>query len=247
MSYPVHPFTVIESVHGRFIVNRHCDWQIDYLAKTGATHIEHEIAMLVTIANTLSENCVIVDAGANIGLISVPLASAVKARGGAVHAFEVQRPLYMALCGTVVLNDLSNLLPYNEGLGVISQVCRLPYVDYGKRADFGLVSVPDTVPDGPQGDLVLIRRLEDHFLPRLDLLKIDVEGMEFAVLAGAGGALVEYRPWCWVEYWKSDIAALKSAFDGLDYVFYRMDDLNMLCAPRDRLEKSGITIQASEM
>jgi hypothetical protein len=32
-----------------------------------------------------------VDAGANIGLVSIPVAQLLKDRGGVVHAFEVQR------------------------------------------------------------------------------------------------------------------------------------------------------------
>ncbi len=35
---------VIDSIHGPFVVNHHCFYQAEYLIKTGATHIEDELA-----------------------------------------------------------------------------------------------------------------------------------------------------------------------------------------------------------
>ena len=95
--------------------------------------------------------------------------------------------------------------------------------------------------------MVKVETLDLMCFHRLDLLKIDVEGMEYQVLTGARRSLVEFRPWCWVEYNLSDVDALKSCFDGLDYTFYRFDQQNMLCAPRKRLVESGITVEAETM
>ena len=41
-SMPVNNFTVIESRYGKFIVNRHCAHQAEYLIKTGRPHIQDE-------------------------------------------------------------------------------------------------------------------------------------------------------------------------------------------------------------
>jgi FkbM family methyltransferase len=238
----IHPFTVVESVHGKFIVNRHCDGQIDFLAKTGRTHIEREITALLTIVRSLPEKCVIVDAGANIGLVSIPLAAEVRAKGGEVHAFEPQRMLYQALCGSAVLNDLPNLMPRQEGLGESSTPMWLPEIDYTVRADFGMAQLKEqcTVPSW----LVEMKCLDDLLLRQVDLLKIDVEGMECAVLRGARETLHRYTPWCWVEYHMAGVEQIKACFDGLDYKFYRADELNMLCAPSGR---ANFAIHADEI
>jgi len=249
------PWVVMESIHGKFIINRYCAFQIDYLAKTGATHIESEIAALVGIANTLPDGCLIIDAGANIGLISVPLAQAVKDRGGKVIAYEVQCPLYQALCGSAVLNDLDNLFPRNMGLSDQFESVKHPDVDYHKPSDYGLVSFVDRKEHEEyvyKGDehytkQMVLTAIDFLSFSRLDLLKIDVEGMEFQVLTGARRSLEQFRPWCWVEYFMSDVEALKSCFDGLDYTFFRMDAQNMLCAPRKRLVESGFRIEAEPM
>lgn len=240
----VHPFTVVESIHGRIIVNRNCAYQIDSLAKTGVPHIQREIEQILTIVASLPEGSVTVDAGANIGLISVPIASAVKAKGGVVLSFEPQQPLYHALCGTRVLNDLMNLNPYQMALGSAVGLIRMPVIDYSAPQDFGIVSLKDGTEDG---SAVQITTIDSLGLPRLDLMKIDVEGFEVEVLAGARDTIRDNQPWCWIEYFLSDPFILKSQFAGLDYKFYRVDDQNMLAAPVTRLEASGIRIDAPDM
>ncbi len=68
--------------------------------------------------------------------------------------------------------------------------------------------------------------------------------MEIDVLKGGRNTIEQYLPWCWIEYWKVDVQALKAQFEGLDYEFYLMDDLNMLCAPREKLAASPLSINA---
>src|SRR5437870_6179822 len=115
----------MESVYGKFIVNRHCAFQADCLVKTGRPHIEDELRKILTIVDVLPEKCVVVDAGANIGLVSIPIAQSVKTRGGVVHAFEPQRMMAYALCGAVALNDLENLFVYDLALGATSDSIKL--------------------------------------------------------------------------------------------------------------------------
>lgn len=101
----VNNFVMIDSVHGKFIVNRHCLYQAESLIKTGHTHIETELSNILKIISLSDDNPVALDIGANIGFVSVPIANFLKRRGGGtVYAFEAQRMLYYALCGTVALN-----------------------------------------------------------------------------------------------------------------------------------------------
>ena len=156
------------------------------------------------------------DAGANIGLVSVPLASWLKPRGGTVLAFEPQRMLFYALCGAAALNDLDNLQVRNQALGSRRGMLRVPPQDYGKPKDFGQVSLKDR--DGAEtGEPVEVVRVDDLGLVRLDFLKIDVEGMEIDVLEGARESLVRHRPVCWVEHWLTPADQLKGAFADYGY------------------------------
>lgn len=239
-------FVVIDSVHGKFIVNRHCAFQAEALIKTGATHIEAELNNILAVVGSLPLGAVVIDAGANIGFVSVPMANVLREKGGVVWSFEVQRMLYNALCGSVALNDLDNLYVFNQGLGKISGFVEVPTTIYSRPADFGTLSLVEQPIDAGKQSFcsVPMARIDDLDLGRLDFLKIDVEGMELDVLQGGIDSIDKYRPWCWVEYWKSDTLALSSFFSARNYTVYKMDSLNILCAPVEKLSTSGLKIDA---
>lgn len=237
----INNFVVIESVYGKIIVNRHGFYHAEHLIKTGRTHIEGELEKMLKLVGTVPEGAVIVDAGANIGLVSIPIAQAVKQRGGQVHAFEPQRMLSNALCGSAALNDLDNLHVYNQAIGDSCGEIAVPPLDYGKPQAFGLCSLTK----GLDGEKVPLTTIDSLGLPRLDFLKIDVEGMEVPVLNGARRTIETHLPWCWVEYMITGIDPIKETFGSLPYQFYRMDDLNLLCAPEPRIAASAMTTTAS--
>src|SRR5690242_12326041 len=72
------------------------------------------------------------------------------------------------------------------------------------RRIFGLYSLNDPLKDVPQ-ETVSVVTIDSLGLPRLDFLKIDVEGMEIAVLRGARDMIARFVPRCWIEYWKVGI------------------------------------------
>ena len=242
----VNNFTVIESAYGKLVVNRHCAYQAEALIKTGYPHIESELVKILSIVRLLPDKSVIVDAGANIGLVSVPIAKEVKAKSGVVHAFEVQRMMFYALCGSAALNDLNNLHVHNKALGSSAGHVSAGQPDYGAPQDFGLYSLVDPAVSAFRED-VPMTAIDDLRLPRLDFLKIDVEGMELEVLRGARNAIRDFMPWCWVEYWKVDINRIKASFAGANYRFFPIDQLNLLCAPAAHMITSGLRVDGCEI
>ena len=70
----VNNFTVLESIYGRFVVNRRDKFQAEALVRTGRPHIQDELEIILTIADTLPNGAFAVDAGANVGLVAIPLA-----------------------------------------------------------------------------------------------------------------------------------------------------------------------------
>jgi FkbM family methyltransferase len=243
--YPVSSFLTIDSSYGKFIVNRHCDQQIEALAKTGIPHIQSELDYILRIAETLSHEAVLVDAGANIGLVSIPLAQTLKSTGATIYCYEVQRMMHYALCGSIALNNLENIYAFNYGLGAKEEFLKMPKQDYDKPQDFGMVSLVEDKPgDFEFVEIKTIDKLEFH---RLDFLKIDVEGMDVAVIQGAKDTIAKHNPWCWVEYWKCGVDEIKKEFDGLNYKFFKMDSLNLLCAPVDKYISSKIQLNQTEV
>jgi FkbM family methyltransferase len=244
MKLKINNFVAIESEYGKFIVNRHCAYQAESLIKTGRPHIQEELQKILTLVEQLPKGCVAIDAGANIGLVAIPVAHAIADKGGVVHAFEAQRIMSYALAGAVALNDLDNIIVHHKAVGASTTTLGVPKIDYAKPQDFGQLSLRDQQSDPT--DFVSVITIDSLSLERLDFLKIDVEGMEVDVLKGGSKTIGANLPFVWVEYWKSDVKEIKAQLAGLDYKFYIMDHLNMLCAPIAKSVQYGLTIQAEE-
>jgi FkbM family methyltransferase len=243
----VRNFTVIDSIHGPFVVNRHCFYQAEYLIKTGATHIEDELANIFYLIDKLPEGAVIIDGGVNIGFFSIPVAQRVAARGGRVIGFEPQKLIYYAAAGSVALNDIDNCYLYNMGLSDKSGAASVPSVDYAMEADYGMVEITDMGGDTPKNFLddktVRTIAIDELDLPRIDFIKLDVEGHEVRAIRGGLASIAKFRPILWVEYFLIGQEVIKACFAEVPgYVFRTMDAQNMLCAPAKRLEEMGITL-----
>lgn len=241
----VNNFVKIDSEHGPFIVNRHCSFQAEHMIKTGQTHIEPELKNLLGITKLLPDDCVVVDAGANVGMVTIPVAKSILSKNGVVHAFEPQRMMAYAMSGAIALNDLENVYVHNKALGASSETCTIHTPEYSEPQDFGRYQLTQSSQKPAEHiDSVTIDSLG---LPSLDFLKIDVEGMELEVIDGAQKSLEEWQPWCWVEYWKLSIDEIKQRFATLDYEFFMMDQLNLLCAPVKRLQTADLVIKAKRV
>lgn len=240
-------FVVLDSIHGKFIVARTCTFQAEALVKTGRTHIEEELTNIFAVIDTLPDDCVVVDGGANIGFFTVPVAQRIKHRGGRVVSFEPQRQLFNALSGSLALNGLDNVFLHNMGLGDgRHSPAYLPTVDYSQPSDFGTVSlsVDDKVEEHHwmRTRSVDVDRIDSLMLPRLDFIKLDVEGFEIPALTGGIKAIKKYRPYIWVEYFITGAKEIKQALTSIqDYSYYIVDYQNMLCIPKERLDTINMT------
>ena len=234
----VNNFVVIESVYGKFIVNRHCDFQADALIKTGRTHIEQELANIFVIIDSLPPGAVVVDGGANIGFFTVPVAQ--RRKDISILSFEPQRMIHNALAGTLALNDINNVILHYAALGCEDRWVTIPDVDYGKPQDFGMVRLDKRVSypydqwtDPRVAKIIQIDELE---LARLDFIKLDVEGFECEALDGARESIHQYQPWIWVEYMLVGEQAIVDIITAIsdDYDYYIADYQNMLCVPKNK-------------
>ena len=241
----VDNFVVLDSVYGQFIVARTCMFQAEALVKTGYTHIEGELNNIFSILDTVPDNAIIVDGGANIGFFSVPVAHKTQGRGTRIISFEPQRQLFQALGGSLALNGYRHVYLHNCGLGAEPGQAQLPQVDYSKVQDFGTISLSNDTTvneDVWMADQVVdITSIDAMALPRLDFFKLDVEGYEVSALTGALATIKQHRPWIWVEYFITGVDSIKQVLADLtDYSFYIVDYQNMLVAPKERL--ADITI-----
>ncbi len=136
---------------------------------------------------------IVVEAGANIGAHTLGLARIV-GPAGQVHAFEPQRRIFQILCANLALNNIANVHIRQQGLGDSANTMWVSPPDFAAEANFGGVSL------GLSGrDPVEIVTLDSLGLQRLDLVKIDVEGMEEKVIRGGIDTIQRLRPKLYIE------------------------------------------------
>jgi FkbM family methyltransferase len=166
-------------------------------------------------AQIVGPGALAIDAGANIGALTVFLAQAVGAQGRVI-AIEPQRAMYQLLCTNLALNEINNVSVICAGAGQAAGRTFMPQYDYAKPGNFGGVEL-----GGDQGEPVDIITIDSLHLPQCRLIKIDVEGQEQAVIAGAVETIARCRPILYVENDRRDRSPeLIRQLLALDYVLY---------------------------
>lgn len=176
--------------HGlSWVVNDETD---DHLGPSG-----HE-DFLVTIARQLLPETggTFVDVGAHVGLYALRLGAF---RAKKVIAVEANPRTFDTLCENIILNDLENVYPRNlaawHTTGKDLQMYDAHSLESGGST--GAVKIGDARPVGTARTTTLDDLLDGE--DRVDLIKIDVEGAEADVLAGAQHVLDRFRPKLMIE------------------------------------------------
>ena len=174
------------SVKGMFPIERQ-------LLTTGV----YDYASLKLLQQIIGPDDRVIDVGANIGSIAIPIANFIKP-SGKIYAFEPGDETFDRLQRNVNLNaDLTDvLIPVNLGLSNKTEE------KYWKEDQLnrGNASFNDT--EGTIKKLITL----DSFLAqtdvtKIDFIKIDVEGMELEVLEGAKISIIYHKPIIYFESW----------------------------------------------
>lgn len=131
----------------------------------------------------------VIDAGAHIGVHTVPLARLVGSRGR-VYAFEPQRKIYRELVYNLRLNKIENVVPLRYALGHTSGATEMNRADSSNEGATGV---------GQGGDRVEMRPLDSFGFRNVSLIKIDVEHFEDWVLEGAQLTILRNKPVILIE------------------------------------------------
>ena len=142
----------------------------------------------------------IVDVGANTGNHTIFFAGPMKA--ASVLPFEPLPAAAAALRASVTRNALFNVDLSRLGVGVSDKEGRMRLVFSG-RGGLGATSLE---PD-PTGEIV-VAPLDSMVSGRVDLLKIDVEGMEMSVLTGSRQLIRRWKPLIFIEIANRNTPAL---------------------------------------
>lgn len=218
---------VMPTVYGDVILNRNDTWQTIPLMNTGQSFSHADIAFFCDVAKMLGEGTVFMDVGSNVGFYSLALGRTLKPLNGEVIAIEGQRIIAYMLMGSVALNSMENVKVHNWVLGKEPGQMFIPQYDYNKRGSFGSIEFKTTAtdveqerqPDNPK-EVVPMFSLDSLNLDRLDIIKIDAEGMEQDILDGGINTFKKFKPIVWIEWLKSDYWKLVEYFANLGYNVY---------------------------
>lgn len=196
--------------------------------------VDLALSMLQLRRRYFGDGVVAIDCGANIGVHTIEWARAMTG-WGEVIAIEAQERVFYALAGNIALNNCFNARAMLAAVGDKGGSIRVPVLDHTRPASFGSVEltrkdttefVGQAVDYSEEGTKELPCVTLDSLGPkRVDLIKIDVEGMEEEVLAGAADILQRSKPIVVAEFIKSDKLGLRSFLESHDYRVFelRMD------------------------
>lgn len=207
---------LVKARHGYVLYNRN-DMVIGRLIELYGEYFEGEVD---AFRRFVRPGDLVVDVGANIGVHTLALARLVGPRGS-VLAFEPQRLVYQTLCANIALNSLDHVQCLHAALDEVPGLLHLLDADPRVENNFGGAELAMLAGDARAAAvprLVLDEVLGDR-MPRL--IKIDVEGMEAAVLRGARQVLARATPVLYVENDRIERSpALLALLEELGYAAY---------------------------
>jgi len=190
-----------------------------------------EASELEELRKVVKPGAHVLDVGANTGNHTVFFAGPMKA--ASVTPFEPLPAAANALRAAVERNGLTNVDLSQLGVGISDRNERAAFVFSG-RGGLGATGLT-TDPAGEIG----VAPLDSMVTGPVDFLKIDVEGMEMQVLAGAAGLIRRTRPLIFVEVANRNTNDLMAWLKDADYsvarIFTDKGHANYLLAPGSNL------------
>ena len=164
-----------------------------YIGRSLSFYGEYSENEVYLFRQLIKPGMVVVDAGANIGSLTLPLAYMV-GDTGRVYAFEPHPVTFSLLHANMVANQLKNALGFNVALGSAPGKAFMPVLGLDSdNTNYGGMEI------GSGEVEVAVTTLDSFLLPRVDFIKVDVEGCELDVLVGAGETIDRARPILYVE------------------------------------------------
>lgn len=166
---------------------------------------KYEPYLTKMILDRVNSNSVVVDVGANIGYYTVLLADKVRK----IYAFEPEKVNFEILDKNIKENKLENVRLFKKAAGKMKGKKKI----YGSEDNYGdwrLFSGRDDHKGRPYNTscgggscacpLIEIVKLDDVIKEKIDLIKIDTQGWEPEVIAGAKNLIRQYHPQIFFEW-----------------------------------------------
>ena len=178
------------------------------------------------LCDYIKPNFTIIDAGANIGMYTVPFAKL--ATQGKVYAFEPTDTIEMLKANLQYNSCTDNVVLCNQPLGQFD----------GKKQDIVFKVWSQNIVDNKEFDFITLDTFVTTNNLKVDLIKIDVDSYDYEVLLGGRKVLTEQNPLIIVElnhalgkrnhnvnealvYMESIGYNLSQVLDGENYIFIK--------------------------
>jgi FkbM family methyltransferase len=205
----------------------------DYIGRAIYQHGYYEPELVALLGRLLKPGMVFLDVGAHVGQYTLA-ASPLVGKSGGVHCFEPDPETYRWLCLNIQANHLANVVP--NQMAVADQSGKKQFF-FATSQDIGSNSLsrPSALHDSGRSTEVRCTTVDQYLLqrniPHVDVMKIDIEGAELPMLAGATKLLHrEDAPVILVEFeaerqkaFGNSCAALADALTDCGYQLFRAE------------------------
>ncbi len=213
--------------HQKYLVNNYCGiykFNVDTTYPMESTiwlSGVYEVGTTKFLGKVLRTDDVFLDIGANCGAVTLVAASAIA--NGKIYAFEPGSTIRSRLQANIDLNpqlkSIVRVVPFGLGLQT-GQL--LYYEDENYRGNGALcdsIGVPVDV-------ISLDEWVEREQINRIDVIKLDVEGMEFDVMSGGKVTLEKYHPIIYFEtlplFFNNKPYTIQTIYEFLSSLGYRI-------------------------
>lgn len=174
----------------------------NYVGRSLVEYGEWSQSEIDILEQIVQPGTVALDIGANVGYHTLAMSKAVGPTGRIV-SFEPQPGIFQLLAGNIAINERSNVIALNMALGEARGFVDIPPFDYESVANFGALDLRNMLRSeqaAAEFTPVQLQRLDEIAYARnASLIKLDVEGMELAVLRGGIELLKRRRPALFLE------------------------------------------------
>lgn len=245
-------FVTAATDHGTLIVNRfdqhiveQSGYGVGFQLLEQASYDPGEVSLLLSLLDLrrkhYGDGVIAVDCGANIGVHTIEWAKHMTG-WGVVLAFEAQERIYYALAGNIAINNCFNARAVHAALTREPGTMKMPSPNYLAAGSFGSLELRkrDNTEfigqpiDYSENKMVDVRavNLDSFNFGRIDLLKMDVEGMEIDALAGGAKCIGNAHPILLVEAAKTDQDKLRAWLEERGYSVFP-SGMNFLAVHKD--------------
>jgi FkbM family methyltransferase len=211
----------------------------------------YEPELMSVIRKCVPVGGTVFDIGANVGAITLALADKV-GHTGRVYSFEPGPVIFGRLVNNLNLNPALKEVVFPQMLGLSDKEGSLMYYELSHYRGDGVLRPPDGTWEYHESFQVNVTTIDlfvsRQDIRRIDFMKIDVEGMEQAVLRGGLKTISAFRPILYletlVELGPGNFSGVEGILKPMEYEMFKVDsDRGLLPATAGDFQDNTIAIR----